>query len=65
MVFFVQACGEEDMHGCTVDCSNMTTGKIDVRNYGNVSKEECIEKGKAASCTAKWCSDGNNCEVVY
>ena len=54
--------------GCNVDCSSMATGKIDQRSYTFVTREDCIEKGKAAGCSTQWCSyacDPSCCETVY
>lgn len=50
------SCGSgEPTGGCTVDCSNMFTGRIDVRNFGYLTREACVAKGVEATCTAKWC----------
>jgi hypothetical protein len=46
----------------------MWTGRIDVKNYGYVSRDECIQKGNAAGCTAKWCDyacEDSCCVTVY
>lgn len=58
------ACGPgEETRGCTVDCSNWFTGRIDVRYFGLTTRAQCVEKGRSLSCTAKWC-DGDFCETV-
>jgi hypothetical protein len=65
LALLIPACGEGGGSGaCTVDCSNMFTGKIDVRNYTFISREDCIKKGKAADCPTEYCIDGT-CETVY
>ena len=60
----LSACGGGGAGVCTVDCSNMFTGKIDIRNYTFSTKEDCIKKGEEAECPTKWCVDGT-CESVY
>jgi len=58
------SCGPgEETRGCTVDCSNWFTGRIDVRYFGLTTRAQCVEKGRGLSCTAKWC-DGDFCEIV-
>lgn|SRR3990172_9440451 len=54
--------------GCSVDCSNWTRGTIDVKDYTFVSRDECINKARAASCPTKWCNyscENSCCENVH
>jgi len=63
-------CGGDNQStgNCSVDCSNWTTGRTDMRNYTNTTRDDCIQKGKTASCPTKWCSyscESSCCETVY
>ena len=54
---------DDELGSCSVDCSNWRDG-IDVRQYTNISEDDCRENARLG-CVTTFCPPGGNKEDCY